>query len=348
MATSESRSGLVLDLAEEFLERYRMGERPGLKEYVDRHPDLAGEIREVFPAMAMMENIAIQDDSLVGERTGVAVERPGRVDSRLPAQIGDFRIIREIGHGGMGVVYEAEQVALGRHVALKVLLPQVVRDARQRLRFEREARAAARLHHTNIVPVFGVGEDDGTAYYVMQYIPGLGLDAVIEEIEQLIRAAVAAWRRRRPTTAAERRRGDVSVVDVARSMLTGQFHPAVTGPTSGGPSLESTLADGSPDATDAGTSREVSAAPRPSDPSHHSSSALLPGAGAEGHSGRDGKGEYWRSVARVGVQVAEALSTPTGRASCTGTSSHRTCCSTTEARSGSPISAWPRRTTSRT
>ena len=85
----------------------------------------------------------------------------------------------------MGIVYEAEQVSLGRHVALKILPRTMVRDAKQLVRFEREARAAAKLHHTNIVPVFGVGEQDGTPYYVMQFIAGLGLDAVIDELRQL-------------------------------------------------------------------------------------------------------------------------------------------------------------------
>jgi serine/threonine protein kinase len=78
----------------------------------------------------------------------------------------------------MGVVYKAEQVSLGRQVALKLLPPHLLRDDKLRRRFERETRAAARLHHTNIVPVFGVGEHVGTPYYVMQFIPGVGLDAV--------------------------------------------------------------------------------------------------------------------------------------------------------------------------
>src|SRR5437660_3692863 len=100
-------------------------------------------------------------------------------------RLGDFRIIREIGHGGMGVVYEAEQVSLGRHVALKVLPKQLLIDARTKRRFEREAKAAARLRHTSIVPVFGVGEHEGLPYYVMQFIPGLGLDEVLEELKRL-------------------------------------------------------------------------------------------------------------------------------------------------------------------
>jgi len=179
MPLSQSRSGLVLELAEEFLDRYRKGQRPPLKEYIDRHPELADEIREVFPAMAMMERIAIVDD--LGEATS-----EHRATPSLPfSQLGDYRILREVGHGGMGIVYEAEQVSLGRHVALKVLPTQMIPNAQQKRRFEREARAAARLHHTNIVPVFGVGEHEGVPYFVMQFIRGLGLNAVIDELRRL-------------------------------------------------------------------------------------------------------------------------------------------------------------------
>src|SRR5437588_6166427 len=164
--SSGSNSEIVLELAEEFLERYRKGQRPPLREYIDRHPELAAEIKDVFPAMAMMENIAVADESLEAEASR-GVQPHGSLQ-----QLGDYRIIREIGHGGMGVVYEAEQVSLGRHVALKVLPRQVLQDAKQKRRFEREAKAAAKLHHTNIVPVFGVGEQDGLPYYVMQFIQG--------------------------------------------------------------------------------------------------------------------------------------------------------------------------------
>src|SRR5438067_8990015 len=181
MSSSEARSELVMELAEEFLDRYRKGERPPLNEYIDRHPELAAEIKEVFPAMAMMENIAIADGSSGSRRSGL----PRAGLGRSLRQLGDYRIIREVGHGGMGVVYEAEQVSLGRHVALKVLPRQVLADARTRRRFEREARAAAKLHHTNIVPVFGVGEHEGLPYYVMQFISGLGLDEVLTELQRL-------------------------------------------------------------------------------------------------------------------------------------------------------------------
>ena len=94
---------------------------------------------------------------------------------------------REIGRGGMGIVYEAEQVSLGRHVALKVLPAHALLTSNLLTRFQNEARAAARLHHTNIVPVFGVGEDQGIHYYAMQFIQGHGLDEVLEELRRLRR-----------------------------------------------------------------------------------------------------------------------------------------------------------------
>ncbi len=97
-------------------------------------------------------------------------------------QLGDFRIIREVGRGGMGVVYEAEQISLGRHIALKVLARQGLAGSSHLQRFLFEARAAARLHHSNIVPVFGIGEQDGVHYYAMQFIHGRGLDVVFAEL----------------------------------------------------------------------------------------------------------------------------------------------------------------------
>ena len=170
---------LLNQLGDEFANRYRRGERPALEEYIDRHPELADEIREFFPAMAEIEQVKVDGDE--------AAEPPSL--RALPAleRLGDYRIIREIGRGGMGIVYEAEQISLGRRVALKALPRQLLADARTKYRFEREARSAARLHHTNIVPVFGVGEHDGLPYFVMQFIQGLGLDQVITELRRLNR-----------------------------------------------------------------------------------------------------------------------------------------------------------------
>ena len=169
-------------LAEEFAARFRRGEQPELKEYTDRYPELAEEIRELFPAMVRVEQAE-------GVRQGEEDEQATR-DSRAtdppPRQIGDYRILREIGRGGMGVVFEAEQISLGRRVALKVLSGQVSSDRIVQERFRREARAAARLHHTNIVPVYDVGQDGDVRYYAMQFIEGQGLDAVITELRRLL------------------------------------------------------------------------------------------------------------------------------------------------------------------
>jgi hypothetical protein len=117
----------------------------------------------------------------------------------------------------MGVVYEAVQGSLGRHVAVKVLTGNSLLNSTQLERFRREARAAARLHHTNIVPVFGVGEDAGTHYYAMQYIQGQGLDSVLRELVKL----------RRTGSVPEPDPGQESLAaSVARGLLTDHFRVA--------------------------------------------------------------------------------------------------------------------------
>ena len=105
--------------------------------------------------------------------------------------LGDFRVIREIGRGGMGVVYEAEQVSLRRRVALKVLPFAATLDRNQLVRFQIEAQAAAQLHHTSIVPVFAVGNERGVHFYAMQLIEGRSLDAVIRDLRRLDEAGGA-------------------------------------------------------------------------------------------------------------------------------------------------------------
>src|SRR5258708_38316053 len=209
MSTSSSANYILLTrLADEFAARYRAGERPALQEYVDRYPQLADDIRELFPAMVEIEQVK-EDHQEAGEEAAAPV---------APAlqQLGDFRIIREVGKGGMGIVYEAEQVSLGRHVALKVLPKSMLIDARAKRRFEREAKSAARLHHTNIVPVFGVGEHDGMPYYVMQFIQGRGLDEVLDELKRLQKEAAPEGDELHVS------RKDVSVADVARSLMADQ------------------------------------------------------------------------------------------------------------------------------
>ncbi len=170
-------------LAESFFERYHRGERPSITEYIEKHPELGDAVRDLLPALVLMEELG----SEAGRRARAAgTEGEGARDhAAIPMQLGEHRILREVGRGGMGVVYEAVQETLGRRVALKVLPPENMRDEKRLERFLREARAAASLHHSNIVPVFGVGAHEGTHYYAMQFIRGQGLDQVIRELRRL-------------------------------------------------------------------------------------------------------------------------------------------------------------------
>jgi WD40 repeat protein/serine/threonine protein kinase len=165
--------GLVAD---EISACLKAGREPDVDMLIARHPELASQIRELVPALVTLDQL------------GHGVSSPSSLSSAGAAsplgQIGDYRIIREIGRGGMGVVYEAEQISLSRHVALKVLPFAAALDPRQLQRFKNEAQAAAHLHHQNIVPVFGVGCERGVYFYAMQYIASQTLAGVIDELRQ--------------------------------------------------------------------------------------------------------------------------------------------------------------------
>src|SRR6516165_9585027 len=181
MSDSSADRDPIEMLAASFLARFRRGERPSIEEYAAKYPELADEIRELLPALVMLE----QEKSVAGSATGTNGGPAPAASGPAPRQLGDYLILREIGRGGMGVVYEALQQSLGRHVALKVLPSHALAGSTQLERFRLEARAAARLHHTNIVPVFGVGESEGLHYYAMQFIQGQGLDVVINALRGL-------------------------------------------------------------------------------------------------------------------------------------------------------------------
>lgn len=172
----ETEPAARLDLlAEEFVERLRNGERPEISDYATRFPELEAEIRDLFPTLAMLE------------QAGKEVSRSGDRLLSSPVvhdYIADYRILREIGRGGMGIVYEAEHHEMRRRVALKLLPQELASNPLHLRRFRREARAAGGLHHTNIVPVFEVGQDKGIHYYSMQYIHGQSLDLVIAEMRR--------------------------------------------------------------------------------------------------------------------------------------------------------------------
>jgi WD40 repeat protein/serine/threonine protein kinase len=274
-------------LAEEFLDRLRRGEPASPEEYAAAHPELAEEIHAVFPALMMMEDLGGDAAS----RTGSLASGAKAVAGAAVGRLGEFRLLRELGRGGMGVVYEAEQESLGRRVALKVLPAGALSDSRQVRRFEREARSAARLHHTHIVPVFGVGQHEGTHFYVMQLIQGQGLDAVLLELKALRHARAAA-----PSRVASGARADrpVAAAEIARSLATGRFAPD--------------LGDGEPlPGTATLPWSAPGSQPRPPVPSPSVSglSSLSGAADASALSQTDRR--FALGVARIGLQVAEAL-----------------------------------------
>jgi eukaryotic-like serine/threonine-protein kinase len=156
-------------LAEAFADQCRGGDPPSISDYERRYPEHAERIRELLPTVALMEQL---------KRATIRDQSGAPRASAPPDRLGEFRVVRELGRGGMGVVYEAVQESLGRHVALKVI-HNIHLSAKRLERFQREARAVAQLHHTHIVPIFGVGEQDGVPYYVMQYIKGCGLDDLV-------------------------------------------------------------------------------------------------------------------------------------------------------------------------
>jgi serine/threonine protein kinase len=167
---------LVGRVADEFTARLNRGEQPDVEEYVQSYPEAAALLRGILPTLEVLHPHEI------------ASEQDGDSDSALDVIkgcLGDFRIIREIGRGGMGIVYEAEQISLGRLVALKVLPFAAALDEKRLQRFKHEAQAAAHLHHTNIVPVFAIGCERAVHFYAMQYIAGRSLAAVIGELRQL-------------------------------------------------------------------------------------------------------------------------------------------------------------------
>ena len=162
-------------LAEEFAERLRGGELPQVEDYCQRLPEHAELLRAVLSTVLATERVSGQpSEAATCGRTDVPLT--------VPATAGDFQLLREIGRGGMGVVYEALQKSLKRRVALKVVNQLIAGSEKQLRRFRREAESAARLHHSNIVPVYGFGEDQGLQFYAMQLIEGATLSEVLESL----------------------------------------------------------------------------------------------------------------------------------------------------------------------
>jgi hypothetical protein len=164
---------------EEYLALATAGRKPNRHEFLARYPELAPILDECLGALDFLHSAAPQ--------LSRAASGPARAEADLhpAATLGDFRIVGEVGRGGMGVVYEAEQISLRRRVALKVLPFASTLDRRHLQRFKNEAHAAAQLHHTNIVPVYATGSDRGVHYYAMQFIEGHTFAAVIQQLRCL-------------------------------------------------------------------------------------------------------------------------------------------------------------------
>src|SRR5437762_14031342 len=162
---------------EELTARLKSGEAVDLEHFLAAHPGQAAELRRLYPALRLLaDGSRVSEASFGLDVAGLEVADLG--------ELGDFRLVREIGKGGMGVVYEAEQVSLRRRVALKVLPFAGMLDPRQLLRFQNEARAAACLHHAHIVPVYFVGCERGVHFYAMQFIDGLTLATLVRQLRQ--------------------------------------------------------------------------------------------------------------------------------------------------------------------
>ena len=164
------------ELIDEIAGRIQAGEPVDLNALFRNHPERADELRELLPAIHVMADLG----ELAAEEEAAASSH-FRIGQEIRT-LGDYRILREVGRGGMGIVYEAEQVSLGRRVALKVLPFAATMDPRHLDRFRNEAQAAAQLHHNHIVPVFGVGCERGVHYYAMQFIEGQTLAEVIHDL----------------------------------------------------------------------------------------------------------------------------------------------------------------------
>jgi serine/threonine protein kinase/WD40 repeat protein len=262
----------VLDnLIDEFAKRLQAGERVDVETFVHEHPERAEELCRLLPAMQVLAELGRS-----AAEGSLAETTSGRDRDPALGELGDYRILREVGRGGMGVVYEAEQISLNRRVALKVLPFAATLDAKQLQRFKNEAQAAACLHHTNIVPVFAVGCERGVHYYAMQFIDGQTLAVMIGELRQ-----------ESGLEAADKASSTGPAAALAAEMLSGRWAPAKPGP-----------ADPQPTGPHP---------PAPETPAAPAADAATRSAATVSTEHSTKKPAFFRTVANLGVQAAEAL-----------------------------------------
>ncbi len=163
----------LVRVLDQYLDDLKSGKPTSRDELLAAHPELASQLNACLAGLDFIH--------------GAEHATPQRMQT-----LGDYRIIREVGRGGMGAVFEAEQISLGRRVALKVLRFGGVSDPEALERFQREAETVAKLHHTNIVPIFSVGSERGVNFYAMQFIEGRSLAQVLTDHRGALPADQAA------------------------------------------------------------------------------------------------------------------------------------------------------------
>ncbi len=184
---SNDSEDLIVDVADEFLERLRRNEHPTVEEYTARYPALEDKLTSYLPIIATMENVAA-DDTLAARRDdtqSVSGIDPPKHSGDLPigSTFGRYDIIKQLGAGAMGIVYLANDQRLGRSVALKVA--KLDRNDDQAVqRFEREARAIALVKHPNLCSIYDVDEQDGRHFLTMEYVEGETLAAKLNRGDQ--------------------------------------------------------------------------------------------------------------------------------------------------------------------
>lgn len=271
-SATDSTESLVAEAVDEFLERTGQGDSLEIDEFAQQYPAVADVLRNVLPTVRAMHSPELAQVPIDG----------GTTTSEMGGCLGDYKILREIGRGGMGVVYEAEQISLQRRVALKILPFAAALDPRRLERFKNEAQAAAKLHHSNIVPVYAVGCERGVYYFAMQMIEGASLADMIAQLKRLAEPAQTKVEGA-PKTSSEggdvldeylRSATDATAPDVGRVRAPRRSH-----------------ADGSFRETPATDSKETTACAEAVFSTVKTKNDAL----------------HYRAVARLGIQVAEAL-----------------------------------------
>lgn len=186
-ASTAQHQALLGDVLEELQSLLLRGELVSLEESLARWPEHAAAIESLWPAMQAMIQLGFAEDRVDPATSAGGPFPPEESASGSWGVVGDFHIVKEIGRGGMGVVYEAYQLSLKRRVALKVLPFAAVLDPHRLQRFKNEAQAAATLQHPHIVPVYAVGCERGMHYYAMQFIEGQTLQQVIGSLAEIER-----------------------------------------------------------------------------------------------------------------------------------------------------------------